>query len=108
MSNPLILTLKPDEQAQQFFNALRKAHFPAHANYLDAHLTLFHLLPDANDTVIRCLETTAQRSPFKPPSGLLTKGINVLCLLNYQTMYYNTFWAFGGETCLRYASQTLA
>lgn len=45
-SQPLILTLKIDNKSFEFFNKLRKEHFPAKINYLDAHLTLFHHLPD--------------------------------------------------------------
>jgi len=43
--DPLILTLNFNNEVQQFFNALRKQHFPPVINYLDAHLTLFHHLP---------------------------------------------------------------
>lgn len=43
---PLILTLKLNQSAFVFFNELRKKHFPQAINYLDAHLTLFHHLPD--------------------------------------------------------------
>lgn len=52
---PLILTLQLDEPAFAFFNALRKKHFPAKINYLDAHLTLFHHLPN-NAAVTELLE----------------------------------------------------
>lgn len=48
---PLILTLKINHEAQELFNYLRKKHFPAEKNYLDAHLTLFHHLP-ANEPAI--------------------------------------------------------
>lgn len=44
-SNPLIITLSINEEAQVWFNQLRKQHFPAQRNYLDAHITLFHHLP---------------------------------------------------------------
>ncbi|PWS26639.1 phosphoesterase HXTX [Pedobacter yonginense] len=40
-----ILTAKLDQNAQLFFNGLRKEHFPVERNFLDAHLTLFHKLP---------------------------------------------------------------
>jgi len=43
---PLILTLKLDEESQAFFNALRKLNFPPERNFMDAHLMLFHQLPD--------------------------------------------------------------
>jgi len=42
---PLILTVSLDTASQNFFNDLRKRHFPPERNYLDAHLTLFHHLP---------------------------------------------------------------
>lgn len=43
---PLILTLWMDEPAQLYFDDLRWAYFPPERNYLAAHLTLFHALPD--------------------------------------------------------------
>src|SRR4051812_13359986 len=42
---PLIITLRLNDEHQQFFNTLRAAYFPAHVNYLHAHVTLFHHLP---------------------------------------------------------------
>jgi 2'-5' RNA ligase len=35
-----------EESAQQYFNKMRRSYFTAERNYLDAHLTLFHSLPD--------------------------------------------------------------
>jgi hypothetical protein len=52
MNAPLIVTLRLDDEHQQFFNVLRATHFPAHANYLNAHITLFHHLP-SNEPFIR-------------------------------------------------------
>jgi 2'-5' RNA ligase len=43
--NPLLLTLKLNSEAQAFFDGLRQANFPADRNYLDAHVMLFHQLP---------------------------------------------------------------
>ena len=43
---PLVATLIMSPSAQSYFNELRKQHFPVGRNYLDAHLTLFHALPD--------------------------------------------------------------
>ena len=43
---PLILTIWIEEPAQQYFNEMRRSYFPAERNYLAAHLTLFHALPD--------------------------------------------------------------
>ena len=48
---PLIVTLELDDVSFSFFNTLRKKHFPAAINFIDAHLTLFHHLP-ANEPSI--------------------------------------------------------
>jgi 2'-5' RNA ligase len=44
----IILTLILEETAQSFFNEKRETYFPAHANFTDAHVTLFHSLPNRN------------------------------------------------------------
>lgn len=49
--NPLILTVRLDERSQRFFNEMRIKYFPPERNLLDAHLTLFHQLPDTNETL---------------------------------------------------------
>jgi hypothetical protein len=46
MEVPLILTLALEQNAFQFFNALRKIYYPAQQNKADAHLTLFRLIPN--------------------------------------------------------------
>ncbi|PST83916.1 phosphoesterase HXTX [Pedobacter yulinensis] len=43
---PLILTLRIDGASQTFFDAQRSRYFPPAQNFLQAHLTLFHQLPD--------------------------------------------------------------
>ncbi|AYL99148.1 2'-5' RNA ligase family protein [Mucilaginibacter celer] len=48
--NPMILTLRLDEKSQAFFNELRMRYFPPERNFLKAHLTLFHQLPNEADT----------------------------------------------------------
>ena len=45
LKTPVIITLQLEADAAAFFTTQRKAYFPAHINYLDAHLTLFHALP---------------------------------------------------------------
>jgi 2'-5' RNA ligase len=47
---PLILTLKLDAGSQAFFDAQRQLYFPPKRNFLRAHLTLFHQLPDEAET----------------------------------------------------------
>jgi hypothetical protein len=60
---PLILTLKLDTQTQQYFDDLRRQHFPPERNYLDAHLTLFHHLPAHELQLITDIEIAAQTYP---------------------------------------------
>jgi 2'-5' RNA ligase len=63
---PLVITLRLDEMAAAHFSALRRAHFPPHRNWLDAHVTLFHALPgSAIDTVLADVADVASRqAPF--------------------------------------------
>jgi 2'-5' RNA ligase len=42
-----ILTLQIDPASQAHFNHLRQQCFPPERNYIDAHVTLFHALPEA-------------------------------------------------------------
>jgi 2'-5' RNA ligase len=58
---PLIITLLLERKWQAHFNELRKQHFPAHCNYMDAHLTLFHCLPTGNELVNSSLQQLSQR-----------------------------------------------
>ncbi|MBV7529573.1 2'-5' RNA ligase family protein [Chitinophaga sp. sic0106] len=60
----MILTLQMEDSAQAYFNALRAAHFPAHANYLDAHITLFYKLPDEEEGILSALPGLAGRPPL--------------------------------------------
>ncbi len=41
-----ILTLQLDTASQAHFDHLRQLHFPPDRNYIDAHITLFHTLPE--------------------------------------------------------------
>lgn len=50
--NPFILTLAMNEEAATFFNQQRQKYFPAHLNFLQAHLTLFHYLPLPADEIV--------------------------------------------------------
>ncbi|WP_461452706.1 2'-5' RNA ligase family protein [Mucilaginibacter sp.] len=59
-----ILTLIMDKASQEFFNKLRKQHFPAGRNYLDAHLTLFHNLPDEPEIINHVKFTCANTNKF--------------------------------------------
>lgn len=57
MSSPLIVTLKLDADSFAFFDELRREHFPPERNFLRAHVTLFHHLPE---TEISQIETDLQ------------------------------------------------
>lgn len=62
---PLIVTLRIEQEQQQFFNELRKTHFPAHVNYLDAHITLFHHLPSSGPFIHQQLAEFARHTSIK-------------------------------------------
>jgi 2'-5' RNA ligase len=59
---PLIITLEIDAEHKAMFNDLRRVHFPAHANYLEAHLTLFHHLPSREPAIGAALQQLSARS----------------------------------------------
>ena len=61
---PLVVTLKIDEHSQLFFNEKRIMFFPAHANYVDAHITLFHKLPSINLDIEIGMTQFAQHKKF--------------------------------------------
>lgn len=50
-----------DDESQQYFNILRRKHFPPERNYLDAHLTLFHHLPANEVQLINDVELVAAK-----------------------------------------------
>jgi 2'-5' RNA ligase len=61
---PLILTLKLDAKSFDFFNQLRQQYFPPERNFLPAHITLFHALPNTQLEEIRqSLEEYANQTP---------------------------------------------
>ncbi len=65
---PLILTLKIDRHSFDYFDELRRRYFPPERNFLAAHVTLFHHLPDENLVKIkdelRSLSGAAQVFPL--------------------------------------------
>lgn len=63
---PLIVTLRMDASAAARFTALRRAHFPVHRNWLDAHITLFHALPGEHLSAVLgdISEVAAGTAPF--------------------------------------------
>ena len=61
MQSPLILTLALNEEAETFFNGLRQQHFPTERNFLTAHLTLFHHLPQESQILKDVAQLCAQQ-----------------------------------------------
>ena len=62
---PLVATLEMEPSAQDYFNGLRQAHFPAERNYLNAHLTLFHALPHEPWIIDDLILLAKERKPFE-------------------------------------------
>jgi 2'-5' RNA ligase len=62
---PLIVTLELDKESKTYFNNMRKNYFPNHANYLEAHLTLFHHLPSNNHFIMDALQSFVHKSCFQ-------------------------------------------
>ena len=80
MSEPLILTLQLDPQAQAFYDDLRIRHFPPARNLIPAHLTLFHHLPDQASTVEVLRQAAAATPPFplaNPTPRSIGRGVAV-------------------------------
>ncbi len=81
---PLIVTLLLEPSAQERFDRLRAAHFPADRNHLAAHVTLFHALPGAEvDLVAADLASAADRPAFDlAVSGVRSLGRGVAYTLD--------------------------
>jgi hypothetical protein len=60
----LIITLKIDDISQTFFNEKRKQYYPAYANFIDAHITLFHKLPCDKNIVYDTLNRLCNTNTF--------------------------------------------
>ncbi|WP_337270703.1 2'-5' RNA ligase family protein [Oryzifoliimicrobium ureilyticus] len=63
---PIIVTAHVVSEDLEFFNALRRRHFPAERNFLDAHITMFHHLPGRYLEEIKDIATDvlSQSQPF--------------------------------------------
>ncbi len=69
---PLIITAALDEGGFDWFDDLRRAHFPAHRNVVPAHLTLFHALPGAQEA--RVAEVVRAACAARGPMRLEVRG----------------------------------
>lgn len=70
---PLIITAALDQGGFDWFDDLRRGHFPKHRNVVPAHLTLFHALPGEQEPFVAqtlkaaCAARTAMRLEVKGP-----------------------------------------
>lgn len=79
-ADPLILTLALEESAFDWFDALRRQHFPPARNQVPAHLTLFHALPGEQLQAVQAAvaEACARQPPLTVPvTGLFSLGRGV-------------------------------
>jgi 2'-5' RNA ligase len=66
-SSPLILTLKLDHTTFEGVDRLRQQHFPPERNFIPAHVTLFHALPDEHkDVISEALHTLCSQTSTLP------------------------------------------
>jgi 2'-5' RNA ligase len=62
-----IVTLRLDDESFAAFDALRRRHFPPERNFLSAHLTLFHQLPEDDEAAVPpALASAAAATPAFP------------------------------------------
>ena len=74
---PIIVTALFGRRDQAWFDTLRREHFPAERNQLDAHLTLFHHLPPSIENELRhrlVQETRGVCAPAATAAGLMSLG----------------------------------
>ncbi len=73
--NPVILTLKINDEAARYFTGLRTKYFPSERNYLDAHLTLFHHLPGNKSSIFETVKTACLQQ--KPMNLQVTQVLSI-------------------------------
>ncbi|MEJ7607496.1 MAG: 2'-5' RNA ligase family protein [Bryobacteraceae bacterium] len=75
-----VLTARLQHETQTYFDQLRQQHFPPERNFVRAHLTLFHALPQVNRNamMLRLHDITRRESPMEGWSfklQLLGRGV---------------------------------
>lgn len=73
MAQPLILTAELEPATAGRLDAERRRHFPPERNFLSAHLTLFHALPDDVDAVLAAARDAAPAEPMPAVVARLLK-----------------------------------
>ncbi len=74
--DPLILTLLLDDVSQDWFDQLRRRHFPPERLQVGAHVTLFHALPGAHAADI--VASVAAECSQARPSAVRVSGLRFL------------------------------
>lgn len=76
MAGALIITAEMAPPDHQWFDQLRRAHYPADRNILSAHLTMFHALPPSAEDEARrtLLRLTCESPPKAWIGGLMDLG----------------------------------
>ncbi len=74
--DPIIMTASMGQGDQAWANTLRRAHYPAERNVLDAHITLFHHLPGHCEAEV-VERTRALAAEFVAPKAELTEVMHM-------------------------------
>jgi 2'-5' RNA ligase len=78
-----LVTLRLDEAALGTFDRLRRLYFPPERNFIDAHLTLFHQLPESEEVEASLLAAVRGRRRFPlEVTGLRSLGRGVAYTLD--------------------------
>ncbi len=82
-----VLTLRIDTESQAHFERLRQLHYPPDRNWIPAHLSLFHTLPDTEEAleVLEC-EAHAQAAFFMSVIGVRSLGKGVAYKLSSEIL----------------------
>ena len=88
MNTPLIVTVLLNDEAQVFFDEQRSKYFPAAINFIQAHLTLFHHLPDNDTSVLATLQTLCvqQKAISLPITAVVNTGKGVAYKIESQPL----------------------
>ena len=79
----LILTLRLDSQSQEYFEGLRQTYYPPERNHIPAHLTLFHQLPQSEETERTLQQIVPQYPSYRIEiSGLRSLGKGVAFMVS--------------------------
>ena len=70
---PLIVTAELPADLHRWATALRRAHYPAERNFLEAHVTLFHALPPSAEGELRDVMAALARD--FPPVPARLEGV---------------------------------